>query len=65
MHFEKGRVVSAACGDAKGDNAIRAIFAWPRAEFVYDPEAVLSDMPNVDRDLVAISTEMKPRAPAA
>lgn len=56
--FERGRVVFATFGEKKGDVAVAALFAQQRAEFQYDPEALLGDMPNVDCDLEVLAVQL-------
>ena len=58
LHLERGRVVNAVCGETRGDAAIRMAMKWSKAEFSYDPEAILGEMPNVARDLVALAGEL-------
>jgi response regulator RpfG family c-di-GMP phosphodiesterase len=58
LQLERGRVVFAALADKKGDDAIAALLALPRADFQFDPEALLTDMPNTDRDLELIARKL-------
>jgi response regulator RpfG family c-di-GMP phosphodiesterase len=61
--FERGRIVYAAWTDKKGDQALTALFSQPQAEFQYDPEAVLSDMPNIEKDLDVLARQLGSAAP--
>lgn len=58
LQLERGRIVYAAYTDKKGDQAVSALLSQPTAEFQYDPEALLTDMPNLDRDLDIIARQM-------
>lgn len=58
LQLERGRVVFAALADKKGDDAITPLFALPQADFQFDPEALLTDMPNTDRDLELIARKL-------
>lgn len=60
LQLERGRVVYAAMQDKKGEPAIEPLLALPQADFQFDPESILSDMPNVDRDLDVIARSMQP-----
>lgn len=58
LQLERGRIVYASYTDKKGDQAVSALLSQPTAEFQYDPEALLTDMPNLDRDLDIIARQM-------
>jgi len=58
LQLERGRIVYASYTDKKGDQAVSALLSMPTAEFQYDPEALLTDMPNLDRDLDIIARQM-------
>jgi response regulator RpfG family c-di-GMP phosphodiesterase len=60
IQMERGRVVFAVMADKKGEAALQPLFSLPQADFQYDPEAMLTDMPNVDKDLDVIARAMKP-----
>ncbi|MEW5740738.1 MAG: HD domain-containing phosphohydrolase [Myxococcota bacterium] len=64
LQLERGRVVFAALADKKGDDAITPLFTLPQADFQFDPEALLTEMPNTDRDLELIARKL-PGAQAA
>jgi hypothetical protein len=44
--------------DKKGEPAITALLALKQAEFQYDPEAVMTEMPNADQDLELLSRKL-------
>lgn len=58
LQLERGRVMHAAFADKKGEPAISALLGLPQAEFQFDPESVLADMPNVDKDLEVLARQM-------
>ncbi len=58
LQMERGRVVFAQLGDKKGEPAISALLAVAQAEFQYDPEMLLTDMPNVDLNLDVIARQL-------
>jgi hypothetical protein len=55
LQLERGRVIYAMLGDKKGEGAIAPLLTMPQADFQYDPEALLSDLPNVDQDLELVA----------
>ena len=62
LQLERGRVVYAQFGEKKGEPAISALLTVPQAEFQYDPESMLADMPNVDLNLDVIARQLGPAA---
>ena len=62
LQLERGRVVFAHFGDKKGEPAISALLTVPQAEFQYDPETMLVDMPNVDLNLEVIARQLQAAA---
>jgi DNA-binding NarL/FixJ family response regulator len=58
LQFERGRVMYATLGDKKGEAALEPLLALPQADFQYDPEALLTDMPNMDQDLELLSRSL-------
>ncbi len=65
LQLERGRIVFAGFADKKGDQAVTALLQQPQAEFQYDPDALLTDMPNLDRDLEVIARQMAASSAAA
>ncbi len=61
--FERGRVVFATFADKKGDAAMAALFSQPQAEFQYDPEVLLAEMPNIERDLEVLARQLEKAPP--
>ncbi len=59
VQMENGRVVYASFGDKRGETALAPLFSLPQADFQYDPEAILLDMPNADKDLEIFARALK------
>jgi response regulator RpfG family c-di-GMP phosphodiesterase len=59
LQLEKGRVVYATFTDKKGEPAIQPMLGLKQADFAFDPEALLSDMPNVDKDLDVVARQLR------
>lgn len=55
LHLERGRVVYASFGGHAGEPALQALLKLKQADFVYDPDALLLDMPQLDQDLEALA----------
>ncbi len=58
LQLERGRIVYASWTDKKGDAAIEPLLTSPQADFAFEPEALLTDMPNVDRDFDVVAREL-------
>jgi hypothetical protein len=58
LQFERGCVIYALFADKKGDPAISPLLTLPQADFAFDPEAMLSDMPNVEKDFDVIARQL-------
>ncbi|MFZ5469755.1 MAG: HD domain-containing phosphohydrolase [Myxococcota bacterium] len=58
LHFEKGRAVYASCAGDLGEPALAAMLSSPCADFVYDPESLLTEVPHLDKDLEEIAKEL-------
>ena len=55
LHLERGRVVFASFGGHAGEPALQALLKLKQADFVYDPDALLLDLPQLDQDLEALA----------
>jgi HD-GYP domain-containing protein (c-di-GMP phosphodiesterase class II)/DNA-binding NarL/FixJ family response regulator len=62
LQLERGRVMHATFADKKGEPAVTAMLALVQAEFQFDPEAVLGDMPNADQDLEVLARKLGTQA---
>lgn len=60
--LERGRLLFASFGDQRGEAALGPLFSLPQADFQYDPEALLLEMPNADKDLEVFARTLKGRA---
>ncbi len=58
LQLERGRVLHATFADKKGEQALTELLALPQAEFQFDPEWVLSEMPNLDKDLEVLARKI-------
>lgn len=58
LQLERGRIVYASWIDKKGEQAISPMLTAPQADFAFDPEALLSDMPNADHDFDLVVREL-------
>ncbi len=64
LHFERGRVVFAAYAGKQGDSAIQSMLAPSTAEFTFEPEMLLLEMPHLDKDLEVIAREVEEQYPS-
>jgi HD-GYP domain-containing protein (c-di-GMP phosphodiesterase class II) len=55
LQMEKGRAVFATYAGKQGDEALAFMFATHQAEFSYDPDGLLNEMPHLDQDLEVIA----------
>jgi response regulator RpfG family c-di-GMP phosphodiesterase len=55
LHLERGRVVFASFGGHSGEPALQALLKLKQADFQYDPDALLLDVPQMDQDLEALA----------
>ncbi|NTX35622.1 DUF4388 domain-containing protein [Myxococcus sp. CA033] len=55
LHLEGGRVVFASFGGHTGEPALQALLKLKQADFQYDPDALLLDVPQMDQDLQALA----------
>ncbi len=58
LQFERGRIVFATFLDKKGEAAIQPLLTLPQADFAFDPEALLTEMPNADRDVEVLVRQL-------
>ncbi|HVE83553.1 MAG TPA: DUF4388 domain-containing protein, partial [Myxococcales bacterium] len=60
LHFERGKLVYATFSGQTGEAALRTLARLETAEFGYDPEALLLDMPQLDADAEALVSDLQP-----
>jgi DNA-binding NarL/FixJ family response regulator len=62
LHLERGRVVFASFGaNTLGDQAIQSLLAIRQADFRYDPDSLLLDVPQLNKDLEVLAQQMTAR----
>jgi response regulator RpfG family c-di-GMP phosphodiesterase len=57
LHLEKGRAVFASFSGKQAEPAIEGMLTLSQAEFSWEPEALLTEAPHIDRDLEVIVRE--------
>jgi HD-GYP domain-containing protein (c-di-GMP phosphodiesterase class II) len=60
LQFERGRVVWAGAGPIRGEEALTQILRAKATEFVYDPDALLMELPHLDTDLELVVRALEP-----
>ena len=60
LQFERGRVVWAGAGQVRGEEALTQILRTKATEFVYDPDALLMELPHLDTDLELVVRALEP-----
>src|SRR5215471_1292898 len=60
LQFERGRVVWAGAGPVRGEEALTQILRAKPTEFVYDPDALLMELPHLDTDLELVVRALEP-----
>ena len=60
LQFERGRVVWAGSGQVRGEEALTQILRAKATEFVYDPDALLMELPHLDTDLELVVRALEP-----
>jgi DNA-binding response OmpR family regulator len=58
LQFERGCIIYAQFADKKGEPAIQPLLTLTQADFTFDPEAMLTDMPNVEKDFDVIARQL-------
>ncbi len=59
LFFEKGKLVYATFNGEAGESALRTLARTEVAEFGYDPEALLLEMPQLDADAEAVVSDLQ------
>jgi len=60
LQFERGRVVWAGAGQVRGEEALTQILRARATDFVYDPDALLMELPHLDTDLELVVRALEP-----
>ena len=59
LHFEKGKLVYATFNGELGEGALKTLARTEVAEFGYDPEAILLEMPQLDADAESVVSQLQ------
>ncbi len=57
LQLERGRLMFAAFGELLGEPAVDAMLALSSADFSYEPESLLLELPHLDKDLEVLVSE--------
>ena len=58
LQFERGLIIFAQFADKKGEAAIQPLLTLAQADFSFDPEAMLTEMPNVELDFDLVARQL-------
>lgn len=61
LHLERGVAVFAAIGGQTGEQALQTLLGLPQADFRYDPDALLLDVPQIGRSLETLAQQATTR----
>ncbi|HEX8433563.1 HD domain-containing phosphohydrolase [Archangium sp.] len=64
LHLEQGQLVYAAIGAQSGEDAMRTLLSLQQADFRYDPDSLLLDVPQMARSLEQLSQQLAARRPS-
>lgn len=64
IYVERGRIVSAAIAGQSGDTALQSMLGLKQADFQYDADELLLDVPQMDRDLEVLVRQLAGRKPS-
>jgi HD-GYP domain-containing protein (c-di-GMP phosphodiesterase class II)/DNA-binding NarL/FixJ family response regulator len=64
LHLEHGKVVYASYAGQSGEAAMQALLNLRQADFQYDPDSLLLDMPHLEKELEAVVKELSGRRAA-
>ncbi|HYH98305.1 HD domain-containing phosphohydrolase [Hyalangium sp.] len=65
LHLEHGKVVFASYAGQVGEAAMQALLKIKQADFQFDPDALLLEMPHLDKDLAVVTKELTARKAAS
>jgi HD-GYP domain-containing protein (c-di-GMP phosphodiesterase class II) len=66
LYLEHGKVVAASLGTQLGEPALQGLLQLRQADFQYDPDALLLDVPQLSKDLEQLAKEAAtPRRPTS
>lgn len=61
LHLEQGRLVYATVATQNGEQAMQTLLGFHQADFRYDPDSLLLDTPQMDKDLEVLSQHLPAR----
>jgi response regulator RpfG family c-di-GMP phosphodiesterase len=64
LHLEQGRVVFATIAGQNGEQALQTLLGLLQADFRYDPDSLLLDVPQLDKDLMVLAQQAAMRRPS-
>jgi response regulator RpfG family c-di-GMP phosphodiesterase len=64
LHLEHGKVIYASYAGQSGEAAMTALLNLRQADFQYDPDSLLLDLPHLDKELEAVVKDLGARRPA-
>ncbi|HEX8702501.1 MAG TPA: HD domain-containing phosphohydrolase [Myxococcaceae bacterium] len=65
LHLEHGKVIYASYAGQAGESAMQALLNLRQADFQYDPDSLLLDMPHLDKELEAVVKDLGARRAAS
>jgi len=65
LHLEHGKVVYASYAGQSGEAAMQALLKLKQADFQFDPDSLLLEMPHLDKDLAVVTKELTTRKAAS
>ncbi|WNG38405.1 DUF4388 domain-containing protein [Archangium violaceum] len=63
LHMEQGKLVYATVAGQNGEQAMQTLLSFQQADFRYDPDALLLDVPQMDKDLQVVAQQATTRRP--
>ncbi|WPB80910.1 DUF4388 domain-containing protein [Archangium violaceum] len=63
LHMEQGKLVYATVATQNGEQAMQTLLGFQQADFRYDPDSLLLDTPQMDKDLEALAQQVAVRRP--
>jgi hypothetical protein len=64
LHLEHGKVVYASYAGQSGEAAMQALLKLKQADFQFDPDSLLLELPHLEKDLAVVTKELSTRKAA-
>lgn len=64
LHMEQGKLVYASVAGQTGEQALQTLLGFQQADFRYDPDSLLLDVPQMSKDLEAVAQLAAVRRPS-